>query len=739
MRRGYHPFNALFGATLYALGQSILCDLVYLGGSYPRVLGAAFIPVAFVFLEDLLENKDRILNFALLVLVLAVAFLSHPLTGLMIMLMLGVYGTLKVVLDQKVRGKEYFLGILSFVVTVLLCATWFVPFFFEKTGWTALPSIGQTVNTISSIYFRSRYDYLIFLLIPVFIFLKRPKKPSDIALFLTAIFAFLFAMGSAGYVYYLFSFLSIYPFLGGFFVVFALSFLVATTVDFGKLRWWGKILAVLLFAGVLAYQGNMGRIQTNAFTRGSLTAFGFPQTKAVLNKAKSIYQGGRLMMMRYPFPDQMNWWAPVYGFPMVEGWYYSTTPQGKQIAWMYDAAHYGYPEYVVRRLKQLNVRVFLKNHYFDNNPAHKEFAAVLDQLEKDGFKQIDSEFGGEAGSIYYGLYFKNQPSNYFQPVQETRLIIGKDASVANTLIPGSIQGDSIYIDDYESKLLRHFSTIVLTGFSYHNKRLAEETIRGYLRDGGNVVLDLNRMDGSRLVDLPSFLGVETQREITRSDIKIETAPNGLRLPTTLKMPEELSYVGVVTARETERVPLKEFRYVEYLNLDKQLAWRENEEDGVQAIMGYKEIEGKNVWFMGPNFFYYTFLTHNSSFLELLDWVVKNGEDQSKAILPKSEQAKISVVNDDLENKKIKYASESDFPLLVSYTFSHRWKAFIDGKQTKIYNFESMMLLDLSAGEHEVEMVYEATNVGLASTSISYAVLIGMLYLLGLGVFKKYKK
>jgi len=734
--RRFHPVNALLGAIIYGLGPTLLLDLSIIGGSPPRVLAAILIPPAFLFFDEMLEKKNRRVNLPLLVLVLAVSFLSHPLVGLLVMLMLGVYGFFRAVLDRHVTGAGLVWGLLAFISTVALCATWFIPFFLEKTGWTQLPETSKIAgSSLDWMYLKERFGFVLPLLLPLFLFLKRPKKPSDIALFLTGIFAFLFSFGDKFFVYPLFSFLSIYPFAGSFFVAFALAYLIAASFDFKAVKWWGKILAVLLCAGTLVYQSYWGNKLVGDMARFKGYFYRMPQTIATMEKVKEMYQGGRLMVMRYPFPDNIIWWAPMYEIPMVEGWYYSTTPQGKQIAWLYDAVHYGYPEYAVRRLKQLNVRIFLANSYFDSGAAKDKFATFLEGIKQDGFEQTGGTFQADKNEIFYRFFVNNQESSYLQPLKEKILVIGKDASIANSIIPGAIQGGSIYIDDYDQNILRYFPAVVLNGFGYRDKEKAETIIKEYLRQGGRVVADLNRMETSRLVDEPSFLGVSGSRQIATGPIKISSAPAGYSLPSAMPLPEELNLDAATLDTEAERFAVKEWRYIEYTNLDKQLVWREDEKDGLSALIGYKEVEGQKVWFMGPSFFYYAYLTHDEKWLDLLYRTIGSSpyDPSQPASAPTPPPAEIKVLSDNSESKSFTYDSQANFPLLVSYTYSPHWRAYLDGKEIKIYNFESLMTLDLPDGAHKVEMRYGDTAARRAGTATSWFVLSAVLSALGYGI------
>ncbi len=731
--RRFSWFNALLGALLFAFSQTILIDLSWIGGSYPRILAVTALPPAFLLFNNLLEEKRPRLNIVLLVLVLSFALLTHALVGLMIILMLSVYGLIRELIDRKIRGVGFFMALVGVFLTGLFCAFYIVPFLLEKTGWTSLPPEIPGASLTWEIII-SREGRLLGPLLLVFLIFKRRKTPLEMALLYTIIFAFVFSFGDAGYLYRIFRPLNIYPFVASFFYNFGISYLVISTFDFNKIRWWGKVLAGLLLAGVVSYQLWAGYTQSKAWAGFKAHYYRMPQTMKILAEIKNIPSDGRMMPMRYPFPDYTIWWAPIFGIPMVEGWYYSTTPQGKHIAWIYDAIHYGFAEYGVRRLRQLNVRFFLANSYFYKGNNQEQFMKFLTALEEDGFREVAHSVAPSKEEIYHHLFYKDTPSSYFFPLEEKILVVGRSAPIATTIIPGAIQGGSEFLDDYDEEILAHFNGLVLAGFKYHNRGRAEELVKNFVRQGGKVVIDLYQAEGSRLEDVPTFLGVTGQRQIATGDIPVETTPNGLvppkLLPTAFPKPGELNLYEMSKNFNValERRPVKEWRYVEYLNLDHQLVARKaSDNGGLYGLIGYKIVAGQPVWFVGPNYFYHTFLTHSQKQLALLQFMLgkKTGISES------APGVQIQVIANEAEYKKISYTSPTSLALLVSYTHSPHWRAYLDGQPIKIYNLEDLMVVAVPAGQHQLQLRYEETSPhiwGRVITGLTAILLLALIYL-----------
>ena len=156
-------------------------------------------------------------------------------------------------------------------------------------------------------------------------------------------------------------------------------------------------------------------------------------------------------------------------------------------------------------------------------------------------------------------------------------------------------------------------------------------------------------------------------------------------------------------------------------------------------VGYKEIEGSKVWFIGPNLFYHAYLTHNEPEIEFAQKLVTNEEKT----VQNTNNAKIepmTILSQTLEpeSKKFTYSAEKATPLLVSFTYSPHWQAFVDGQKIKVYNLENLMALNLPAGNHNVEMKYErkVPPTAFYGNWLSIAAIIILLLPLVVGWFRR---
>lgn len=744
LRRFWWPI-AILGAILFAFSRPILHDFPLVGGAYHRILALAALPPAFIFFNNILEEKRPYLNIFFLTLALAFAIFAHLLIASLIILTLGIYGLIRELLDRKIRGIGLIFASLALILTITAAAFYIIPLLIEKTGWTKLP------DYIPGSFYS--WNLIIRVLIPetiasilLFLLFKREKTPAEMALFYTIIFAFSISFGVESPVYRLFQFANIYPFSGVFFVNFGAVYLALTTLGAKKSFSWKKIILFLFMIGVAIYEIYFGFTNAKLQVKSIENRYKPATAQGILTKINQLGARGRMMPMHYPFPDFIIWWAPIYKIQMVEGWYYSATIQGKHIAWIYDAIYYGYPEYAVRRLKQLNVKFFVTNPNFFQAVNTDRFLEFLALLKQNNFTEIEYQTQRkitQSIKLKYQLLFDNSPSSYFQPLEQKVLAIGQGASNANSIIPDTIQGNSVFIDDYDERIFSYFQSLILVGFKYHNREKAEELIKNFIRQGGKVIIDFNQAEGSHLEDVPTFLGVSGQRQIAYGNVITIVIPNNLvpkeLLPTVFEKPAEIDTSNIFrysSQKSPARIPLKEWRYIEYLNLDSNLVSRDGDDNsGLYGLIGYKMVEGKPVWFIGPNFFYHAFLTHNQRELDLLNYLISSqtghqNSEISKNGQHKTPQAQINVITDDLEYKKISYASEDPLPLLVSYTYSPHWQAYLDGKEIKIYNLEDLMFLSLPAGDGEIELKYEETRShiwGRTITGLTVLILFVLVY------------
>lgn len=737
IRKKHPPLSALLGAVLFAYGPAFLFDIVYLG-SYPRSTGLALAFPIFYFIERVIQREKTIPSLVYSITLLAISVLMHPLVGGTLLVFFSIYFILRIFMDRSYLHSKFLSLILWGVIAAftLGCSLFYLaPIFLEKSGWYKLPESLSLANSIllTDLALRIGFPILIFLLLFLF---KKNKTKESWPLFITGVLAALFALGDYGPVYRLLAFTNLYPFLGAIFATFCFTYIIAANF---KIEWSLQrknkvnLLLIQILVALIIYISWDGIRDTRAMKLAQ-DQFLQPKTVEISERLENYDKGARLMPMKYPFGFLLWWLTAEKNFPIFEGWYYSTTIQGKHIAWIYDAINHEFPEYALKRFRQLNIRYLLTTRNFYRHRSEQNLY-FLEKLKESGFVEKEKLHSSYYEEPAYVLLSSDQPAQYLQPLQEKILIIGRHAMPANAVLPQAIQGQSIYLDEYDLALLAEFDTIILIGFSFQDKAKAEEMITDLASQGKKIIIDMYDSNGTLLEENLIFLNVSSYREIYKTPVLVQKSPQApsefLNYPDQFEIPAELNELydewDEESTKNPKKIPLKEWRFTSYTNLDQGYSALSPEEPNSFNLIGYRTISGNKVWFVGPNIFYYAYLTHDPALLTFLNDLVENKE----VVATKVNGLKILEEILDPEQGYLKFNFQASQKVLglVSYTFSHHWKAFIDGEETHVHNLEDLMIVHLPAGNHVLELKYQEIPVHTWSRFFSIGTLIVLILIL----------
>lgn len=681
---------AAVGAFLLALAPLTVWEIVA-SGSYHRILGMVFYPPAFYFATQLLEDRTRWLNISLLALFQSLAIMSHPMTGAGLMLFLSIYILLFLTMSKdapKIRILMYW--IVALAGTLALSAWYLGPFFVERTAWLSLP---EEVYKLSSVPLR-RAVYL--LGVPSLIFAVygafRRRSAQDRALLATTVIATLVALGSHLSVTLYGLAQIMYPLIAVYFGTFAIAYLVATVVSDVSLTKNALIGAVLIAVVALstlliaAWEVPQHVILSGLY-------YGRNEQVAV-SHLKAMPYAGRVMPMKYPF-SYLIWWIPARAEkPMVEGWFYSLTPTGRQIAWMYDAIDKGFPEYSATVLDNMNAKYLMTNAVFEKSGTR--YKRFLNIMQEKGFVE---EFENEA----YRIYVNKQDSAYAKIPAGRVLAIGKHSSIVAQVIPGTVASPTINVDDFDLETLKLFDMVVLHGFGYRSQGGAENLIRDYVKDGGMVVVDLQGLEGNPLEQNPGFFGVtpvnviidgEADYEIVREDPAVEHFD-----PPRV----DFSFEG------------EPWSSISYVGLDGEIL-RVRHGGQTTTVLGFRKVDNRKIYFLGANLFFHVYVTHNNSELRLLRTGVVATKQRSPA-------ATVHQETFEPERAIFTVRASQPVPVLIAYAWSPHWKAYIDGQPVATDNVTDLILVRVPEGRHRVEVKYENTPIHYYSSALSLLTLV----------------
>ncbi|MFC1656446.1 6-pyruvoyl-tetrahydropterin synthase-related protein [Patescibacteria group bacterium] len=723
--------SAIIGGILYPFTPAIF----HLSRtSVTRVMPFILLPIAIYFSDEILKKDFRFRNFLFLVLILAAMILSHPITGVSSIFFLSCYAFTRLVIDRKIQLTKLWTWLLGFFIACGLTAWFAIPFLLEPTGYSY--AVERLPDSIASIQF-SRILFLsggISLLILSVISFWRTRTLENRALFISLLIALFFASPLSAPIYTLLPWG--YPFAAFTWICIISLYFATTFFEFPKLN--KKIAIPIAFlaiplvitVGLISYNQNTSifRIWAEPYDKS------FPALDQAFDKFDNA---GRVFYVKPA--SKLDWVIPaIHKKYNSEGHYFSIARLNKEIAWINDAFNNGYYKYMLNKMKLFNNRYFVYTMYaetfFNNNP---ELKPAFDQAFKDAeFEKYFSEPADPVRAVYY----QNKPSQYFIPLEEKTLVIGSHAYDYAAFQPNSYITGSVYLDDYDLEFLKNFDNLVLYGFGYHDKVKAEKLIQDYAKSGGNVTIDMLGIKNSKLESDPTFLNVQSVMSKTNSSMQLELAENveaGI-LPGILEIPSIKDF-GSDQIRKAESVPLNEWRFPEYSNLDGSiLRWgnRINTDNGLYSLIGYKNIDGHKIWFIGGNLFYHAYLTNDpveQDFLKAL--TTRNGHTETVKELNVKNEIEITSQDLDPEAGKMEfsYRAQEDTPLLVSYAISPHWKAYINGEPIKIYNLDSMMALNLPAGQNYVKLIYKnLPNHNFAKgVSFTTIILLGGIFIFNL--------
>lgn len=706
LRSRTSTLSAVAGALLFA-STPIVVFQVNGAGSYARVLSLAFLPLVFLFLNKMLENANRRwLYLGLTAIFFSLSLAAHPMVGLTMLIFLSIYVVVRIAIDPEIPSVVLFHWIGAVAFGFLLTAWYLVPYFAEQIAWVTIPEEVYRTSSIAPSAMLRWLGLIVLLLSALGVILLRRHR-AVIALFLTGVVATVLSTGYYFPANPLLLVRSIYPFIALLMAAFAFAYIAGQAIDLQKmLPSKSTLLKIVSLAGTLVLVTIVAFLsfkttyaETAAWKHSTKSFFSEPEIQ-LAKSLRKLPNSGRVMPMKYPF-GYLLWWLMTEGNkPMVEGWYYSLTPTGKHIAWIYDAIDDGYPDYATNKLEHMNVRYLLTNPNFE--AEGRRYQTFLRKMKDRGYaKTIDA-------GIFF-VYQNSQKDKYVQSVTEPTLVVGKYSSRVAPLVGPSIEGGSARLDDYDMSVLQHFNTLALQGFSYNNQTSALDLLNRFLEKDGTVVVDLMGMKGAAVEEQPSFVGVSSvSLDIEKGKVEFEPAAKSPLLN------------GVDLSLLSSSFSNKAWKSSACFGLDKvilRLKYKGKSYD----VLGYKQFEKGRVYFLGGNLFYNVYLTRNKAGLKLIqNLTATTGRNQPTAQIS---EEKLSP-----EYYRFSYNSKDDLPLLVSFAWSSHWKAYVDGRTTKTYNMEDLIFLTVPKGKHVVEVKYESIPIHFFANSISVLALLSIGFL-----------
>ena len=693
LRQTWNDWAACLGTAL-AAGAPYQLRTIFFEGNLPRMLSLLALP-AIVLLTDrlLTSHRRRAPIIILLGLCWAWAILSHPQQALMFAIGMGLYLVFRLILDPEVPLTMGGPWLAAIALGALLAGPWLLPAYshgelanipflpaekiplFSASLWSFFPSFdlshGQILFGFGSI------------LLGLLAIGARPD-PRRAAWYLAGLIAVWFSLGPGGVLFSLIPLNSqLLPerFLN--FAAFVIPIAAAGLLPMGRnLRYVRVALLVILVAVDLLPAASI------------LTGVPYPQEQAVLETV-AAGETGRVALMTYPEPTSLEVYFSSTRSDSIFGWALENTPHNETLRRVLSAPDWG-PEYLESLFSEWDVRTVVISGGTEADAARLAVKAM-------GFTQ-------STGLGKYEIWREGVPASPVQAIPaQSMLVVGAGLSPFLAAFPFAEEASPADFNRIQRNRLADYPVIGLYRFASSPSAVQsfEQNIAGYLNAGGTLVVDLSGMEDVFGQTLNLF-GVHAARMAFGDRIPIQWEDSSAGLPTDLPVSGliEQSWAGAT-----------------YTGLDTVLA-AVNKEGSSFPILGYKNVGRGKVWFVGANLLYYAQLANQNEIRDYIRAKVLEGATVSTKLALQA--VPVSAYTETADGLSFNYSVGGPVQALISYTYSPRFRATIDGVPFAIDVRDHLIRMALPPGAHHVEI----RNQPLGTVWPIFGWLVGILGVIG---------
>lgn len=365
--------------------------------------------------------------------------------------------------------------------------------------------------------------------------------------------------------------------------------------------------------------------------------------------------------------------------PQVFGWAWQGASTATKIVEINEAFVKGYYNFMFDELLELGSdTIIVRKKYIEDHERLVESAKLV------GYKLV-KEFSED-------YVFKYDVNYCFgSKVEYEYLAIGKYSHNIIMAFPEIIAGNDIVFDHYNMDDLKKYKKILLTGFEYDDKLLAESMIKELAENGIEVIIDMTGQESDMYSMRPEFMDVIAQ------PLNIAGSYPVLDL-------DGSSYILDNFSKSTPR--FNTF-YLSNLDVENGTTKIDNQE-----MVFYGSKGNDNIKFVGLNLFYYLFSNHDETGLDLVSQMI----GISKENLPKRDIVKVQI---NLKKNRLEINAEPGTLVPI---------AAIDAFESKqaIYEMDDLLLL-----------IEGNTNIDINYPYLTFGGVISLVGLLALGFFIRY--
>ena len=465
----------------------------------------------------------------------------------------------------------------------------------------------------------------------------------------------------------------------------------------------GSIMLVIFMVGLVMWDMNPFRV--NYGTQSYLNYYS--QTLPVEAKNISPYDKGRY-----------TWVAPIncaeayfpvveYNFNTSDGWNIEGTPHNR-VLWSHNIAlATNNEEYAVKNLLYWNVRwVYTLQERMD----------FVEALRKYGF-EVSREVNIE-GSM--GITFANpSPSSYFLTDPRDVLVVGPGASGIALEFPFMVKEYETDITKFDLDELLKYNTIYIAEpeLAGTSKISAfEKRVEALVNEDVRVIVELSRMQRLPVFDVVCKEYQETQ---------------GVTLTGGVNRSFQLPFSSEATQREVTFFGLSGLDTA-YFSL------YSSPEHKMGDVVGEKKVGKGSLMMIGsrltqylkaPTLYMYGHDPNRQFYVaedikEVLYDILEKGEFQHSFV---PEPFFVDSADWDYQGVVFSYNTPEPEEVTISVTYTPRWKAKVDGEKWPVKSRENLIVMDLPAGTHEVELHYGMTIFGVIGYALSLMGVILLVY------------
>ncbi|WP_061213518.1 6-pyruvoyl-tetrahydropterin synthase-related protein [Syntrophomonas wolfei] len=412
----------------------------------------------------------------------------------------------------------------------------------------------------------------------------------------------------------------------------------------------------------------------------------YRQELKLLSISNNAFEQGRFSWL-YSDASHIAYFPMIKGLNMTDGWSIEGTPHNRAL-WQHNTAiAANCNDYIIRNLLFWNTR----SAFIDNR-----WKKLIEGLQDKGFRLIKED---DKKSIL----FNPTPSSYFLRQERDALVIGQAAINFEMYFPWMLRGYSSCLEDYPREYLSGFKLIYLIEPEVKDFTSFQRMVEELAEADKVVIVSMGRGETWPLLDVIPYW------ETIESDYRLKTCENA-----------GITGEAWLEADPTGQVPALG-------NLDETWAVMQGEDREVPAI-GYKEVNGHRVYFVGLALGQQLNSADGEQIRMMLEQLMDLAHP-NKSIVPHP----FPVLEDEWRHDgfSFSYDSREPRPVLVSVTYTPRWKAWLDGKALPVQNMDNLIYIQLPAGKHQVSFHYGMSWVG------KLGIVLSLLFLLLVALFYYY--